>query len=99
MRTISKLSEATVQAELYIALKDAGLCVALEERVPPLVADVALYYPETRIIYALIEVKRGPSWRRGMTVQAGKYNAAGYPWRYCRGLNDIPSCVQWALEV
>lgn len=103
-------SEATIQAELYCALKEAGLSALLEQvlvipgttrtgrpakiRVDVLVTDADGY------ALAAIEVKNLSKPRQthefSHTRQSEKYALLGIPFRYCTTMQEIGAAVDWA---
>lgn len=98
----ARSSEADVQAELYMAAKQAGLDLKLEINLGKnyLSADAAFYDSQDRI-YALVEVKRsvGNGRTKTQSRQYKKYEASGLPWRYCLGRDQIKDTIQWVIHV
>lgn len=106
---VRKITEATVQAELYLRLRQHGFSVQLE--VPfrtkgtrtRLRADVGVYCPKTRALFALVEAKkkRGrPKKTDGLKIfeaQAHKYELTKLPWVYCCGWQELNQTVSWVL--
>lgn len=106
-------SEATIQAELYCALKAAGLRPMLEQiffldgktrtgrsekiRVDLIVVDA------TDLVIAAVEIKSSSRVKNGdafkHTRQASKYQRLELPVAWCTHLDAIPSTVQWILSL
>ena len=107
-----KPTEATIQAELYCALKSAKITAILEQsfllqsktrsgRPKKIRVDVALCFDDQ--IFGAIEVK---SRNEGKDVssylgtkQANKYTELGLPFRYCTRMDEIGDCVLWAASL
>jgi hypothetical protein len=105
-------SEATIQAELYWALKSAGFTPFLEQvfvlasktrtgRPSKIRVDVLVARGHQG--FAAIEVKnqrfRKDAEYFAHTRQSAKYRALGLPFRYCTTLSEIPGCVEWASSL
>lgn len=105
-------TEATIQAELYAALKLAGLLPILNQtfvlpnmkarsgRPEKIFVDVAIV--QSGIFPCAIEVKPGTRLSQVKyltTRQFAKYLDLGIPFRYCTSLEDIPDTVAWAVWV
>lgn len=111
----NKPSEATVQAELYIALaelKSLGVNFVLNEpielggtvtrrtRKPTKVVVDVLMVDHEMFAIAAIEVKNDSAHRdRSHTRQYSKYTRLGLPFIYCPGVSDIPCAVEWAKKI
>jgi len=105
----SNPSEATIQAELYCALKTAGFQPVLEQvarlsgktrragRAIQIRADLMVVQDGEAI--AAIEVKNTKiptsSAEFQNTRQYLKYVEMGLPFRYCTHLSEIEACVHW----
>ena len=94
-----RISEATIQAELYMQLKLSGFECCLEYPIKlkdsSMRADVAVFH--NGYVLCLIELK---SRRIGNTPNKGtrqykKYLSTGLPFCYCMHLDEIPSVLKW----
>lgn len=96
-------SEQTVRAEIYRrAFGKIGVALEVLFRVggKRLWADVVFFDAETKVVFALAEVKRYARRRVRIgrpTRQQQKYDALGLPWRYCDGLDRVDETIEWAL--
>jgi hypothetical protein len=98
-------SEATIQAELYCALKVAGITAVLEQNFEigfqRIRVDVLILDSEQNAI-AAIEVKncRNPRALDSFqdTRQFRKYTKLGLPFRYCTTIFEIQDCVEWCSK-
>ena len=101
-------SEATIQAELYCALKSAGFTPVLEQviklstktrtgRKGLIRVDLMVIKGDEAI--AAIEVKNHRTPKSitefQQTRQYRKYVEIGLPFRYCTHLSEIEACVHW----
>ena len=98
------LSEATVQAELYGALKREGFHPILEQkfRHVKIRVDVCMIRGDD-YAYACIEVKSQLRPRITSdykhTLQHLKYGLLGLPFMYCTHMSDIPKAVEWVRSL
>lgn len=101
-------SEATIQADLYIALKARGLNVILEQPIP--LAGWGTRFNKSGKIRVDILVMDGDNYavcaiemknKQGYIPPDGsrqlrKYQALGIPFRYCSGYDEFDDVVNWA---
>ncbi len=98
-----RVSEATIQAELYMQLRLIGIECYLEYPIKlgscSMRADIAIAY--SGVIVGLIEVKsrtskRSPSKK---TRQYNKYKEVGLPFIYCMCMEDVDSVIKWSRKL
>ena len=106
---VRKITEATVQAELYARLTQEGFAVQLE--VPfrtkgakiKLRADLGVFCCQTKELFALVETKsskkkpKREASKRVFEEQAAKYELTQLPWTYCHGWAELDQTISWVL--